>query len=177
MTETLLAPTFLFRFSVPCLYFDGKWTAGGVELSEEYRLPCFAELEGARVFGEVRAGWNEGGLFFTARVEGKRQTPWCRDSRIEDSDGLRVWIDTRDTHNIHRASRHCHSFAALPGGSGRGLAEPTADQLIINRARENAKPIRPGDLHVAAEKRVDGYLVRQRSKIPPQRAKCWRSGC
>lgn len=39
------------------------------------------------------------------------------------------------------------------------LDEPFADQLLINRARENAKPIRPEDLEVRREKRIDGYLL------------------
>ena len=39
------------------------------------------------------------------------------------------------------------------------LDEPVADQLLINRARENATPIRPGILGVRSEKRIDGYLL------------------
>ena len=29
-----------------------------------------------------------------------------------------VWIDTRNTQNIHRAGRFCHRFAFLPVGAG-----------------------------------------------------------
>ncbi|MEX0712110.1 MAG: hypothetical protein WD278_07150 [Pirellulales bacterium] len=47
----------------------------------------------------------------------------------------------------------------MPAGAGRGLDEPCAEQLLINRARENAKPVRPGQLAVRREKRVDGYLL------------------
>lgn len=76
-----------------------------------------------------------------------------------ESDGLQVWLDTRDTHNVHRASRFCHRFACLPFGGGRKRNEPLADQLLINRARENARPVRPGDLKCRSEQRVDGYLL------------------
>ena len=34
-----------------------------------------------------------------------------------------------------------------------------AEQLLINRARENAKPVRPGLLKVRGEKRIHGYLL------------------
>jgi len=159
MSDTLLAPTFLFRFSAPCLYHETLWTDRGIELGEQHRLPSFGELEDRPMFADVRAAWSETGLAFTVCVSGKKQAPWCRKTRLDDSDGLQVWIDTRDTHNIHRAGRFCHRFVFLPSGEGRRNDQPLADQLLINRARENAKPIRPGALPVRSEKRVDGYLL------------------
>lgn len=158
-SQRLLDPIFLFHFSVPCLHTSLSWGANGIALPEAYRLPCFSELEGGPLFADLRAAWNHEGVFFTVRVEGKRQTPWCRETRADESDGLHVWIDTRNTHNVHRASRFCHRFVFLPAGSGRLLDQPTADQLLVHRARENAKPIRPGALHVRSEKRVDGYVL------------------
>jgi hypothetical protein len=70
-----------------------------------------------------------------------------------------VWIDTRATLNIHRASRYCHRYAFLPAGGGRGGNEPVADQLLINRARENARPIRPRELQVASRVTKSGYWL------------------
>jgi len=159
MSSPLLPPTFLFRFSFPCRYVATPWTAKGAGLDESHILPPLAALDGVPEYAEVRAGWHETGVLFSVRVVGKRQAPWCRDNRLEDSDGLRVWLDTRDTHNIHRASRFCHQFVFLPTGGGHRLDQPVADQLIINRARENANPVRPGTLRVRTEKRVDGYLL------------------
>jgi hypothetical protein len=158
-TESLLPSRFLFRFSVPCLYKDPLWSAQGVELGDEYRLPALAELEGRKTFADVRAAWSHDGLALEVRVAGKRHPLWCRDNRLEDSDGLQIWIDTRDTHNIHRASRFCQRFAFLPAGGGRNQTEPVADQLIIDRARENARPIRPGQLGVRAQVRADSYRL------------------
>lgn len=159
MSEKLLGPTFLFRFSVPCRRLDPVWTPRGIKLSDEHVLPSFGELEARRLFGDVRAGWNEDGLSFSLRVQGKKQTPWCRASRAEDSDGLHVWIDTRDTHNIHRASRFCHRFIFLPSGRGRRQEEAVAALVPINRAREQPKPISQSVLRVLSEKRVDGYAL------------------
>ena len=156
---SLLAPRFLFRFAAALRYRSALWTPQGLGLEEQYVLPNLAELDGVKAFADVRAAWNEQGLGFAVRVEGKRQPPWCRDSRLEDSDSLQVWIDTRDTHNIHRASRFCHRFVFLPSGGGNRLAEPVAEQVLINRARENANPVRPGVLCVKNEKRVDGYAL------------------
>jgi hypothetical protein len=158
MNEALLPGSFLFRYSVPCLYLEGGAEFGGSG-GEIYRLPNFTPLDGGPEGPEVRAGWNEQRLSLWLHVTGKRHLPWCRENRIEESDGLHVWIDTRDTHNIHRASRFCHYFVFLPTGGGHRLDEPVAEQLLINRARENARPIRPGTLRAKSDKRSDGYLL------------------
>jgi hypothetical protein len=149
----------LFRFSALCRQRTPLWPAEGAELDERYRLPDFGQLDGVAPLGDVRVAWSEEGLVLAIEVRGKRQPPWCRESRPDDSDGVRVWIDTRDTHNIHRASRFCHQFIFMPGGTGRGLDEPVAEQLLINRAKENAKPVRPGVLQVRRQKRTDGYRI------------------
>lgn len=160
--NTLLAPRFLFRFAVPLKRREPVWSERGAALDAAYRLPDLAALDAGgptaeRRFADVRAAWGVDGLLFAVRVDGKQQPPWCRDSRVEDSDGLQVWVDTRATHNVHRATRFCHRFAFLPTGSGRGLQEPCADQLLINRARENARPIRPRELQARARVTETGY--------------------
>ena len=162
--NTLLAPRYLFRFAMPVLRHDATWKPAGVELAEKHRLLNFAELDAntpdrERQFADVRAAWNAQGLLFNVRVTGKEQPVWCRDGRLEDSDGLQVWIDTRATLNIHRASRYCHRYAFLPAGGGSGNTEPVADQLLINRARENARPIRPRELQVSAKIAKNGYWL------------------
>jgi hypothetical protein len=159
MAEPLLPTRFLFRFAADLSYLGGLGDAAPAELPAEYRLPALGELEGEKTFADMRAAWSEKGLAFSVRVEGKRQPSWCRETKLEDSDGLQLWIDTRATHNIHRASRFCHRFIFLPSGGGRSYGEPVCDQLLVERARENANPVRPGQLRVTSEKRVDGYVM------------------
>jgi len=159
MSGQLLPTRFLFRFAAPCRY-DAKLGSGEPhELPARHALPSLSELEGQTPFADVRAGWSEAGVALSVRVEAKKHPSWCRESRLEDSDALQVWIDTRDTHNIHRASRFCHRFIFLPGGAGRSYEQPVADQLLVDRARENANPVRPGQLQVRCEKRIDGYVL------------------
>jgi hypothetical protein len=145
MSESLLPKRFLFRFSTPCLYQEELWTAKGARLDGKYRLVSFAELEGQPLWADVRAAWSESGLAFALHVRGKKQPPWCRTTRPEDCDGLHVWIDTRDVHNVHRASRFCHRFLFMPAGGGRRLDHPQA--------------IPPDRLKVRNEERIDGYLL------------------
>jgi hypothetical protein len=159
MSEALISPTMLFRFAAPCQYTEERWTAQGLKLGEKYRLPCFAELHGAKPFAEVRLAWSEAGIALNVAVRGKQQPPWCRDSRIDDSDGIQLWIDTRNTQNIHRAGRFCHRFALLPIGAGRKLEEPAAVLLAINRAKESPREIDPRALKVRADRMADGYKL------------------
>jgi hypothetical protein len=159
MNEQLLPTRFLFRFAAACSYDARIGSHPPQELGPQYQLPALGELEGQPAFADVRAAWSEAGLALCVRVEGKKHPSWCRETRLEDSDALQVWIDTRDTHNIHRASRFCHRFIFLPGGGGRNFETPLADQLLVDRARENANPVRPGQLQINCEKRVGGYVL------------------
>ena len=159
MAEQLLPTRFLFRFAAGCSYDGALGSGPPSELAAEYRLPSLGELEGQRSFADVRAAWSEAGVAFSVRIEGKRHPSWCRETKLEDSDSLQVWIDTRDTHNIHRASRFCHRFIFLPAGGGRTFEQPIADQLLVDRSRENANPVRPGHLKVTSEKRIGGYVM------------------
>ena len=159
MSEKLLPSPFLFRFAVPCAYRDLLWTPGGAKLDDTCRIPAFAALEDVPEWADVRAGWSESGLAFSVEVHGKRQRPWCREGRIEDSDGLTLWIDTRDTHNVHRATRFCHCLKVMPAGGGARRDAPLALQLPIDRAKEQAGPVAPGQIQLRTEKRIDGYVL------------------
>jgi hypothetical protein len=161
MSESLLSPAFLFRFSCGCRKASVLWPErGAVELTGEYALPSFGELEGRRRFADLRMGWNEQGFGLALRVTGKAQACWCRETRVEDSDGLSVWLDTRDAHNIHRANRFCHRFVFLPFGGGSRAEQPVAVLLPINRARELPKPIEPRVLRAESARLKDGYELK-----------------
>lgn len=159
MTSDLMSPTFLFHFAVPCRRRRTVWEERGTALEPRFRIPSFGELEGKTVFADVRAAWNETGLTWNVRVTGKQQSPWCRAQRAEDSDGLHLWIDTRDTNNIHRASRYCHQFVFLPLGDGPQSQQPTALWLPINRAKDHPKQVLSSVLPVRSHVQADGYTL------------------
>jgi hypothetical protein len=159
MTNPLLPTRFLFRFSAPCRYRDPLWTTTATGLDESHRLPSLSALEGQAALADVRAAWSEAGLAFALHVRGKKQTLWCRESQLEDSDCLQVWIDTRDVHSVHRAGRFCHRFIFLPCGAGGKSDKPLAASLPINRAREQPNPIRPGLLQVRCQRQGNDYVL------------------
>ena len=153
----LIDPTFLFRFEVQVRNAPLKWTTKGLKLPEKCRLPSFGGLSGRPVFADVRLGWSSEGIGIHLLVNGKRQLPWCRDSRPEDSDGFHLWIDTRSSPNIHRATKYCHRFLWMPSGGGSKREHPVAGLVPINRARFQPNPINNGVIKVAAAPRHDGY--------------------
>lgn len=157
MSDLSLPKRLVFRFSVVCLYRDPLWTDKGAELDARYRLVGLGELEGRPVRADVRAAWSEAGLALKVLVQGKRQPPWCRPARLEDSDGLQVWIDTRDVHNVHRAGRFCHAFVFMPGGGGPRGEMPIAQWIPIHRAKEHPRPVEPEQLGVRSRRTGDGY--------------------
>lgn len=159
-SESLLPARFLFRFAAPCRYKNPLWSeTAGAQLDALYALPSLEALEGAIAPIEFRAAWNEEGLAFALAVRGKHQLPWCHEGRLEESDGLRLWIDTRDTHNIHRASRFCHQFVVLPMGRGRNSQEPLITPVLINRAKEHPRAIPSDAVAVRSKVTAMGYSL------------------
>jgi hypothetical protein len=159
LDASLLPPRQFFSFSADVKRGEGLESAKGFHLDEAYALPALGELDGRPTLAEVRMAWSPAGLAWQVTVDGKSQLPWCRDSRLEDSDGLQVWVDTRATLNVHRASRFCHRFIYLPRGGGSAGDQPLADQQLINRARENARPARPRELTARAKVSGSGYTL------------------
>lgn len=160
-TQDLLPSTMLFRFAMPARRLPNLWSDKEMDLPEMCRVPSMSELDDkGRAFADVRIGWNPEGLAISVRVEGKKQKPWCRATRPEDSDGLYLGLDTRDVHDIHRASRFCHLFGFLPVGSGRQGAHPSAALIPIPRAKELPRPIAPDLITIRSSVNSTGYAMR-----------------
>jgi hypothetical protein len=159
--SSLLPHRFLFRYSLPVQYERKLPRGGGKQpgLTAAQRLPDFSALDDAPHFGDLRLAWNEQGLAISVEVRGKKQ-PLVVDPRAPDlADGLQVWIDTRNTQNIHRASRFCHQFCLLPRGGGMDEKAPLGVQLAIARAREPTPLCDPAEIGLVADVAKDGYRL------------------
>ncbi len=147
-------PSMLVRVRLKAHRIDRTFTDRPESLPDEAILPCLsAELAGEEKFAQVRLAVGENAIFFQADVQGKRQIPWCRESRLEDSDGLHVWMDTRNSKSIHRATKFCHRYGFSPLGRGPKADLPFVGWAPINRARENPPP--PPDDQMAIRARVN----------------------
>jgi hypothetical protein len=114
-------------------------------LGPEHRIVSSSALGGLNDFADVRCGWSNKGLAFVFDYPApKKPQP-----------GLvkfNLWIDTRNTRNIHRATRYCHHFRlefdpTVIIGRPRAADETMApgaelSQIRINRALADA-PIAP----------------------------------
>lgn len=149
----LIDPSMLLRIKLKALVIPRQFSDRPEALPDEAILPCLStELSGQPKFAQVRLAVGKNAIFFQADVQGKKQLPWCRESRLEDSDGLHVWIDSRNSREIHRATKFCNRFGFSPMGRGPKADLPFVGWGPINRARENPTP--PPDDQMSIRARV-----------------------
>lgn len=126
-------------------------------LPARYRFPDLGALDEGPGFADLRLAWNKQGLAIGVEVRGKHRPPVGDPNSPELSDGLQVWIDTRNTQSIHRAGRFCHHFCLLPRWGAD--SQPAGIQLPIARAREPTPLADSSDILVAAEITKSGYRL------------------
>lgn len=155
---------FLVRVSHPCPFVkdaprDTDEDEHLVELPESAQLDNFAALDEQQNFADVRLAWNDFGLAVQVEVKGKSRPAEGDHEKPSMSDGLRLWIDTRDARASHRASRYCHMFAFFPTGGGIDKDEPFLTQSKINRALQDAPMASLADIPFRAHKVKNGYRL------------------
>jgi hypothetical protein len=159
---TLLPHRFLFRVAYPCRYVKSmpeEQEDSLIDLPESCRLDNFAAMDGARNFADVRLAWNEQGLGLQVEVHGKSEVPVGDPARPRASDGVTLWLDTRDARTSHRASRYCHQFHFLPADGGSERDEPMVAQSKINRALQDAPLSPPSAIPFRCERLKGGYRI------------------
>jgi hypothetical protein len=161
MQMPLIPNRFLFRVAHPCRHVAAIPHEGEdlFELPESCRLANFAELDGRKNFADVRLAWNEGGLALQVEVRGKEQPAVGDLARPRHSDGVSLWIDTRDARTSHRASRYCHQFHFLAVGAGPDRDEPGFAQAKVNRALQDAPHAPAGAVPFRCRNHASGYRL------------------
>ena len=153
MTTSLIPQPFWFRpaFRAPRLAgIPIKNSVGRLlNLDDTCLLPSLGNLNGQANWSRIWVAWNPKGLAIAAEVTGKP-------GRVQDAhnslsfDGINIWVDTRDTRDIHRASRYCHKLSVIlsPKPKGDGLDVTTEPQKIARAAADAPLP------------EADSYLAR-----------------
>ncbi|WP_406700062.1 hypothetical protein V5E97_14590 [Singulisphaera sp. Ch08] len=165
MTTPLLPQAFWFRLSVPCRHVSGipKTGAKGglLGLDASCSLPKTTMLDDKPDWADVRVAWNQGGL--AIQVETAKSTEPTAVGSDEDAEGMhgiQVWVDTRDTRNVSRATRFCHRFSArLLRGKTRSALAVEVSQRPIARAVADAPLCRPEILAAHAERLKQGWRI------------------
>jgi hypothetical protein len=149
MAKQLLPQAFWFRIAANCLCIEdmprSERSGPLLDLPPSCALPDGASLEGGQSWAEVRVGWNDRGLGIAVEAEGVDDRQRAGD-RPEGFATVHLWVDTRDTRDVNRATRFCHSFVAQLSvhASPRTLRVDVA-QRPIARAVADA-PLGKGDL-------------------------------
>ena len=157
----LVPSRFLFRVRYVCPFIAGIPDDDETlfRLPETCRVEGMADMDGKSDFADVRFAWNEAGLAVEVTVRGKERELECNAAKPRVSDGLSLWIDTRDSRTSHRASRFCHHFIFLPTGGGEDRDEPCVVQMKINRASQDAPIAEPSAIPFRVTRRTAGYRL------------------
>lgn len=162
MTTPLLPQPFWFRLAVPCPRVEGVPKTTGkrlLDLPSSCRLPQTALLDGKEPWAEVRAAWNPRGLAVGVEAQGNL-AGLDDDDRPEGLYGFQVWVDTRDTRDVSRATRFCHRFdARLAPGTGKNSLKVKVQPRPIARAVADAPLARPDLIVAAAERSKTGWRL------------------
>ena len=153
---------FLVRLARKCLNHPNVPLAKGdalLDLSSEFSIASLCVLDGQEEFAELRICWNAQGLGFQATITGKKQPPEGDNTRPRSSDGITIWIDTRDSRSSHRATRYCHQFHFLASGAGPDREDPCFVQSKIHRALQDAPFCNPSEIMFRCTNEPSGYFM------------------
>jgi hypothetical protein len=158
----LLPPVFWFRWKFACPRVESTPAPEGRmwSLPGPSTLPAPSGLDGKEPWWTLAVGWGAKGLALALDVDDPRGPAPFDPDTPHLSDGLQVWIDTRDTRDVHRATRYCHRFIvrAVPDRAGKNVT-PRIEQVKIHRAVADA-PIAPAGLVAGrAGKRKGGWWL------------------
>jgi len=155
----LLPAAFLFRlqWDVPQRDILPKNLRAGrlLDLDEHCRL-TLPDLQAPTLLVDWRAAWNEAGLGFAVSVQKMDGVPQPPNKTDVEKKRWRIWLDTRATQTVHRATRFCHQFDIVPQlekGSGKITSVPIA------RARDDAMPTDVTNAKVWSAVTPEGYQM------------------
>lgn len=163
MPNALIPQSFWFRTALRCPRVDGIPILAAnkplLDLPDSCLLPDFGAFDGKAAWAEVRVAWNPGGLAIQVDSSGKVGR-YVRDEDLpEASDGVHVWIDTRDARDIHRATKFCHRFSATLESQPRGSIDVRVEPRKIHRALADPTGTRPSAIKAQAVAKADGARV------------------
>jgi hypothetical protein len=151
--DKILPTAFLYRVTIACPQVASpRGDKLPQRLPATAQVPHIALLDACPSFARLSVAWNQQGLTLIGAVDTASPRFQCDRDRPLESDGLHVWIDTRDTRTIHRASRFCHHFFFLPSGGGAKGDEPMAGQLKVHRATADAPLCAPHALRISVQR-------------------------
>ena len=160
MNQVVPSP-FLFRWAFQAKRVESVPSPSGrlLNLPSDCQLPSISELTHQKPFATVSLAWNDKGLAVSLAVAGRSSRPECQLNDLGLSDGIRLWINTRNNQTIHRATRFCHHFVVLPAGGGTKKLNPIVRSLPVARAREEVALPPTDSVKTQSECNDSGYWL------------------
>lgn len=145
----IVPPSLLFDLRLPLKACDSpsqKKTGSLLKLTDAHRLFTPSALNEDDQYATIFAGWNPDGFAIKVVVDGKPDAASGDSSDLSISDAILLWLDTRPTGDVHRATEYCHHFALIPAdeqasGEAVVVSQPIAQQRAT-RIEFNAKLIK-----------------------------------
>jgi len=164
MGKALVPQAFWFRLSVPCPRVEDiprRSARGGLlELPPTCAVPDLSALEDRVSWAAVRVAWNPQGLGIAVLADAPASKAARNVDRPEGFANVNLWIDTRDTRNVSRATRFCHRFSArLTLARDLKRLDVELSQRAIARAVADAPICSPDLLCARAELTRAGWLL------------------
>jgi len=148
---------FDYRVQIPACPQPSRRKKGRLlTLTDQARLPAFSAMDGSPSFATVSLGWNSQGFGISVAVRGRNKPVNGNPLQIERSDCLEIWIDTRPTGNVHRATGYCHRVACLPVDESSD-SQPSAIPVPIAQQREIRAEMQAQHIQLRTHLTKDGY--------------------
>lgn len=160
----LIPQAFWFRVALACPRIDGIPREGAkgrlLDLPATAAFPELTQLEGRPSWAEIRMAWNPKGLGIAVEVTGKAGPIGADPDDPTFSDGIQICLDTRDSRDVHRATRFCHRFSANLAATRDGSKLKVAVlQRSIHRAQAEPPRAKPESILSRAEKTRAGWRL------------------
>ncbi len=164
MGKALVPQAFWFRLCAPCSRVEEiprRSPRGGLlDLPATCAVADLSSLEDRVSWAAVRLAWNPRGLGIAILADAPASKAARSVDRPEGFADVNLWIDTRDTRNVSRATRFCHRFSAhLTLARDRKSLDVELCQRVIARAVADAPISAPDWLSTRAELTRDGWLL------------------
>ena len=156
----IVPPSFLFQYQLFIPRMDDLPRKKGrrLQLPDTARVFVPATMNQGAAGLDVRLAWNPDGLGMELIVRGKKQELSGRRHDLKHSDHVLVFIDTRHTANVHRATQFCTSMQILPSDEAADDG-PTVQFVDIAQQRGTHREHDAKKVVVDVESVSDGYRL------------------
>ncbi|MEP3482426.1 MAG: hypothetical protein ABJZ55_24505 [Fuerstiella sp.] len=127
-----------------------------MKLANQHRLFVPSELNETPAFADIFAGWNAEGFGLKVCVHGKPEAASGDSKDLSISDAVLVWLDTRPTGDVHRATEYCHHFAVLPADR-QAKGKPSISQQPIAQQRSTRIEFSAKQMSLQSKTTKTGY--------------------